>query len=108
AHGRPAHRAISPRCVDGCAFFVGFMPAPVQADRRGVIAPSRNGNGPAEDDEWCDPPGRALGEPTGGDPVSQYVDAYLWVKLPGEADGCAAEAGSFVPDLAYEMAENAE
>jgi endoglucanase len=32
------------------------------------------------------------------------VAAYLWIKLPGEADGCAAGAGQFVPDLAYALA----
>ena len=54
-----------------------------------VIDTSRNGNGPytAGKDPWCNPPGRALGEkPTTqtGDPL---VDAYLWVKRPGESDG---------------------
>jgi endoglucanase len=71
---------------------------------RQVVDVSRNGNGPAPDDAWCDPPGRAIGRaPTlaTGEPT---VAAYLWVKLPGEADGCAAAAGAFVPDLAYSLA----
>jgi endoglucanase len=72
---------------------------------RQVIDTSRNGNGP-NGDQWCDPPGRAVGQaPTlaTGEPT---VAAYLWVKLPGEADGCAAGAGQFVPDLAHALATN--
>jgi endoglucanase len=73
-------------------------------DLRQVIDVSRNGNGPAPDAEWCDPEGRAVGRtPTlaTGEPT---VAAFLWVKPPGEADGCAAEPGDFVPDLAYALA----
>ena len=69
-----------------------------------VVDTSRNGNG--SNGEWCDPSGRALGaDPTlaTGDDA---VDALLWVKPPGEADGCAAGAGQFVPDLAYALATN--
>jgi endoglucanase len=68
-----------------------------------VIDTSRNGNGPLGS-EWCDPPGRLVGQaPTTstGDPV---VDAYLWIKLPGELDGCDGPAGSFSPAKAYELA----
>jgi endoglucanase len=71
---------------------------------RQVIDVSRNGNGPAPDAAWCDPPGRAVGRaPTLSTGVAS-VAAYLWIKLPGEADGCAAGAGQFVPDLAYALA----
>ncbi|WP_306365830.1 glycoside hydrolase family 6 protein [Nocardiopsis sp. CC223A] len=72
-----------------------------------VVDTSRNGNGPAPDGEWCDPTGRALGTPSTTDTGNPVIDAFLWVKLPGEADGCAGPAGSFVPDLAHEMAVNA-
>jgi endoglucanase len=68
-----------------------------------VIDTGRNGNGPAGS-EWCDPPGRKIGTaPTlyTGQPT---VDAYLWVKPPGESDGCATNAGTFLPDLAYDLA----
>ncbi|MFI7050519.1 glycoside hydrolase family 6 protein [Streptosporangium canum] len=70
---------------------------------RAVIDTSRNGNGP-QGSEWCDPGGRAIGTPstTGtGDPM---IDAFLWIKLPGEADGCIAGAGQFVPQRAYDLA----
>ncbi|MCC5036388.1 glycoside hydrolase family 6 protein [Streptomyces sp. WAC 00631] len=72
-----------------------------------VVDTSRNGNGPDARGEWCDPPGRAIGTPTTADTGQDRIDAYLWVKLPGEADGCAAAAGQFVPQLAYDMANAA-
>jgi len=71
-----------------------------------VIDTSRNGNGPAGS-EWCDPPGRAIGTPSTTNTGNSRIYAYLWIKLPGEADGCIAPAGQFVPDRAYELAINA-
>ncbi|QDQ10946.1 glycoside hydrolase family 6 protein [Streptomyces spectabilis] len=75
-----------------------------------VIDTSRNGNGPyAGAEPWCNPPGRALGTaPTTrtGDPA---VDAYLWVKRPGESDGTCRggpEAGTLWPRYALELARN--
>ncbi|WP_200300614.1 glycoside hydrolase family 6 protein [Streptomyces adelaidensis] len=74
------------------------------ADLGAVIDTSRNGNGAPADGEWCDPAGRGLGRPpslTTGEP---RIDAYLWVKLPGESDGCRGSAGAFSPGYAYELA----
>jgi endoglucanase len=68
-----------------------------------VVDTSRNGNGPAGS-EWCDPPGRAIGIETTNVTGDAAVDAYLWIKLPGEADGCIAAAGQFVPQRAYDLA----
>jgi endoglucanase len=78
-----------------------------------VIDTSRNGNGPYTGgdpaENWCNPPGRALGEPPTtktGDPL---VDAYLWVKRPGESDGdCKGgpKAGDWWPEYALELARN--
>jgi endoglucanase len=73
-----------------------------------VVDTSRNGNGPARrikgDQQWCNPPGRRLGTaPTlrTGQPL---VDAYLWVKRPGESDGAcgagAPPAGQWYPAYA--------
>jgi endoglucanase len=70
---------------------------------KGVIDTSRNGNGPAGS-EWCDPGGRAIGTPSTNVTSDSVVAAYLWVKLPGEADGCIAGAGQFVPQRAYDLA----
>jgi endoglucanase len=79
-----------------------------------VIDTSRNGNGPYTEgdpkENWCNPPGRALGEePTTrtGDPL---VDAYLWVKRPGESDGeCRGgpRAGEWWPEYALGLARSA-
>jgi len=42
---------------------------------------------------WCNPPGSGLGvAPTASTDVP-LVDAYLWVKLPGESDGACDSAG---------------
>ena len=70
---------------------------------KAVIDTSRNGNGPAGS-EWCDPAGRAIGTPSTDVVSDSIVAAYLWVKLPGEADGCIASAGQFVPQRAYDLA----
>ncbi|MEU6248680.1 glycoside hydrolase family 6 protein [Glycomyces sp. NPDC047010] len=78
----------------------------IGSDKGAVIDTSRNGNGPAGD-QWCDPSGRAIGNFPTTATGANGIDAYLWVKLPGEADGCAGSAGQFIPDLAYQLANNA-
>jgi endoglucanase len=70
---------------------------------RAVVDTSRNGNGPAGS-EWCDPAGRAIGTPSTDQTGDGQIAAFLWIKLPGEADGCIAAAGQFVPQRAYELA----
>ncbi|AWS45155.1 glycoside hydrolase family 6 protein [Streptosporangium sp. 'caverna'] len=70
---------------------------------RAVIDTSRNGNGP-QGSEWCDPAGRAIGTPSTTATGDSMIDAFLWIKLPGEADGCIAGAGQFVPQRAYDLA----
>ena len=37
--------------------------------------------------DWCNPPGRGLGPAPTLDTGEPLVDAYLWVKIPGESDG---------------------
>lgn len=69
-----------------------------------VIDTSRNGNGAPQAGEWCDPAGRALGRTPTTKTGESRIDAYLWVKLPGESDGCKGAAGSFTPDYAYALA----
>ncbi|MFJ5231299.1 glycoside hydrolase family 6 protein [Kitasatospora sp. NPDC088391] len=71
-----------------------------------VVDTSRNGNGPAGS-VWCDPSGRKIGNYPTAATGDSAIDAYLWIKPPGEADGCAAAAGTFVPDIAYQLAVNA-
>ncbi len=78
-----------------------------------VIDTSRNGNGPWEEGDaeaWCNPPGRALGTPATVETTDPLVDAYLWIKRPGESDGeCrgAPPAGQWYPEYALELARNA-
>lgn len=69
-----------------------------------VIDTSRNGNGAPADGEWCDPAGRALGNSPTLRTGQARVDAYLWIKLPGESDGCKGAPGRFSPGYAYDLA----
>lgn len=60
-----------------------------------VIDTSRNGVGPWEypadvypsPEDWCNPPDRGLGARPTTDTGSDLVDAFLWIKVPGESDG---------------------
>ncbi|MGE2725978.1 glycoside hydrolase family 6 protein [Mycolicibacterium pulveris] len=77
-----------------------------------VIDTSRNGAGPTDEElYWCNPAGRALGVRPTTQTASPRVDAYLWVKRPGESDGACRSgnppAGRFVNDYAIELARNA-
>ncbi|MEU9924486.1 glycoside hydrolase family 6 protein [Streptomyces griseoluteus] len=78
-----------------------------------VIDTSRNGNGPytggAPGERWCNPPGRALGAPPTTRTADPLVDAYLWVKRPGESDGeCRGgpKAGAWWPEYALKLTED--
>jgi len=95
-----------------------------------VIDTSRNGQGPWTPDadypdaqDWCNPPDRGLGlRPTTNTGID-LVDAYLWVKIPGESDGeCLRgtagsedpargmvdpSAGAWFPEMALELVHNA-
>jgi endoglucanase len=78
-----------------------------------VVDTSRNGLGPyaGGGEPWCNPPGRALGTPptaATGDPL---IDAYLWIKRPGESDGACRggpPAGEWWPEYALGLARRAE
>jgi endoglucanase len=62
-----------------------------------VIDTSRNGQGPwdpstypydpATAEDWCNPPNRGLGVAPTTVTGNDLVDAYLWIKVPGESDG---------------------
>jgi endoglucanase len=72
-----------------------------------IIDTGRNGNGATFEGAWCNPKGRALGTPPTtltGDPL---VDAFVWIKSPGESDGeCngGPKIGEFWPEEALAMA----
>lgn len=56
-------------------------------DKHFVIDTSRNGKGPANNGEWCNPAGRGLGDAPTTATGKSLVDAYLWIKIPGDSDG---------------------
>ena len=78
-----------------------------------VIDSSRNGNGPNNmqayasapynqpasvistlaSGNWCNPPGAGLGLRPTANTGTPLLDAYLWVKIPGESDGQCDAAG---------------
>lgn len=97
-----------------------------------VIDTSRNGQGPwtppanhppGDPQDWCNPPDRGLGLPPTANTGKPLVDAYLWVKIPGESDGQCNRwttgpldpvrgiqdppAGQWFPEMALELAQNA-
>lgn len=67
----------------------------VEPTTRFVIDTSRNGAGPwqapagvySDPEDWCNPPGRGLGARPTTDTGDPLIDAYLWIKVPGESDG---------------------
>lgn len=74
-----------------------------------VIDTSRNGQGPAPDLVWCNPAGRGLGLPPSAQ-AGNPVDAYLWLKYPGESDGAcngAPTSGEWWADYALGLASRA-
>ena len=78
-----------------------------------VIDTSRNGQGPfhaasyanppynqptsvittLNNGGWCNPPARGLGAPPTANTGVTLLDAYLWVKTPGQSDGTCDSAG---------------
>jgi endoglucanase len=105
----------------------------IEPTARYVIDTSRNGQGPwqppayPDPQDWCNPPDRGLGLAPTLATDHPLLDAYLWVKTPGESDGeCtrglgpAGEtvdpewgmidpgAGDWFPEMALELAANAD
>jgi endoglucanase len=105
-----------------------------QATTHFVVDTSRNGVGPwlppagvyPDPQDWCNPPGRGLGLRPTADTGIALLDAYLWVKVPGESDGECTRglgpagatvdpewgqidpgAGQWFPDMALQLAQNA-
>jgi endoglucanase len=101
-----------------------------------VIDTGRNGQGPwdwaaagyasaAAAQDWCNPPGRGLGIAPTTNTGNALVDAYLWVKVPGESDGSCTRgtggttdpewgnivdpaAGAWFPQQALQLAQLAK
>ena len=84
-------------------------------DKHFVIDTSRNGNGPYTtgnpSERWCNPPGRSLGETPTTKTADPSVDAYLWVKRPGESDGTCKggpKAGQWWSSYALALAKKSD
>jgi endoglucanase len=72
-----------------------------------IIDTSRNGMGGTSDGQWCNPSGQALGETPTTRTGHRLVDAFLWIKYPGESDGpCngGPSAGTWWPEYALGLA----
>lgn len=69
-----------------------------------VIDTSRNGVGAWDTNSpetWCNPPGRAVGVSPTTETADPLIDAYLWIKRPGESDGECRDgpaAGDWYPE----------
>jgi endoglucanase len=73
-----------------------------------VVDTSRNGNGSAPKDEWCNPAGRKIGLAPSTETQNPLADAWLWIKPPGESDGeCngGPSAGTFWVQQALQLAQ---
>ena len=73
-----------------------------------IIDTGRNGLGPAADGQWCNPAGRAIGQRPTSSTGNALIDAYLWIKTPGESDGScngAPSAGTWMPEYALGLAQ---
>lgn len=103
AHGISTNVSNYNRTADETAYAEQIIAATGHSGLRAVVDTSRNGNGPLGS-EWCDPADRAIGTESTTETGNPVIDAFLWVKLPGEADGCIGTAGEFVPQRAYDLA----
>ena len=76
--------------------------------KRFIIDTSRNGNGPTADLQWCNPDGRSLGAASTANTGHPLIDAFYWIKRPGESDGeCngGPSAGSWWAEYALGLAK---
>jgi len=79
-----------------------------------IIDTARNGNGAPEasgEAAWCNPDGRALGAAPTTNTNDPLVDAFYWIKPPGESDGTCnhgPRAGGWWPDYALGLAKRAK
>jgi endoglucanase len=120
--------------TSGINFRYAGMLGATQPSTHFVIDTSRNGQGPwqppagayPDPQDWCNPPDRGLGLRPTADTGTALLDAYLWVKIPGESDGECTRglgpagttvdpewsridpgAGQWFPEMALELAQKA-
>jgi endoglucanase len=73
-----------------------------------IIDTSRNGSG-GRGAEWCNVRGQSLGEAPTTSTGRSLVDAFLWIKVPGESDGTCnggPRSGAWWAEYALELARN--
>ena len=76
-----------------------------------VIDTSRNGRGTEVEREWCNAPNQARGHAPTTDTGLPLVDAFLWIKTPGQSDGTCnrgPRAGEWWPEYALGLIRTAE
>jgi endoglucanase len=97
--------------TDAANIGYGERLSPLVGGKRFVIDSSRNGRGPTATSEWCNPSGRALGRVPTTQTGHRLVDAFLWIKRPGESDGTCGggpAAGEWWPDYALGLAQRSQ
>jgi endoglucanase len=75
-----------------------------------IIDTSRNGTA-STSGQWCNPSGQSLGLAPTTNTGNPLVDAYLWIKQPGESDGTCnggPKAGQWWPEYALGLAQRAD
>jgi endoglucanase len=72
-----------------------------------IIDTSRNGAGASQAGNWCNPSGQSIGATPTSNTGNKLVDAFVWVKVPGESDGTCGggpRAGQWWADYALALA----
>lgn len=72
-----------------------------------IIDTSRNGAGASQAGNWCNPQGQSIGVSPTANTGNKLVDAFLWVKVPGESDGTCGggpKSGQWWADYALALA----
>lgn len=75
-----------------------------------VIDTSRNGQNATNAGNWCNPTGQRIGQTPTTHTGNPLVDAFLWIKAPGESDGTCGggpAAGKWWADYALGLAGGA-
>ncbi len=93
--------------ADADAWYASHVPADAKLPHF-VIDTSRNGQGPwtptaayPDAQTWCNPPGRGLGVRPTADTGVPLLDAFLWIKVPGESDGSCTRGTAGPADPEY-------
>jgi endoglucanase len=72
-----------------------------------IVDTSRNGSG--SNGQWCNPTNATVGQRPTTQTGNSLIDAFLWVKTPGESDGnCngGPGAGNWWPSYALQLVNN--